>query len=212
MSTTTEKIATPRHDTRETRIVIKGNDETLRRRNSIIERHGLGWVSRGDEARQVTHGPMVPGPWAYAYGLSTVIDNNGGSGRESQEALEAKTEHWFNYGDFIEINGIIYVIVKAPNQNIRFERVKYGPEFLPPRAQAKIDWVESLEEDRLDAVKRLREAEADLEQNQREREDAKSKRSFDAMLVDILDEDDDQLTEAELEEIREEVLKQIGWN
>ena len=38
-------------------------------------RHRIGTVKRGDEARQVDGGDMVPGPWAYAFGLCTVISN-----------------------------------------------------------------------------------------------------------------------------------------
>lgn len=38
------------------------------------ERFGLGAIPRGATGRQVHGGPLVPGPWAFAYQLGTVID------------------------------------------------------------------------------------------------------------------------------------------
>lgn len=45
----------------------------------------VGAVKRGEEARQVNQGPLVPGPWAYAFGNAVVIDNHGGSKRDIEK-------------------------------------------------------------------------------------------------------------------------------
>jgi len=38
-------------------------------------RHKIAVIRRGDEGRQVDGGPMVPGPWAFAFGLCTVLSD-----------------------------------------------------------------------------------------------------------------------------------------
>ena len=43
---------------------------------------GLGGVRRGDEGRQETGGPLVPGPWLYAYPLCTVLAGQYGTAAE----------------------------------------------------------------------------------------------------------------------------------
>ena len=43
---------------------------------------GLGYVGPDGECRREHGGPIVPGPYAYAYGLCGVIDNHGGTGAE----------------------------------------------------------------------------------------------------------------------------------
>lgn len=44
--------------------------------------YSLGVIPTGRSGRQVFGGPMVAGPWAFASGNATVIDNHGGTGRE----------------------------------------------------------------------------------------------------------------------------------
>jgi hypothetical protein len=39
------------------------------------KRFGVGAIPFGGEGRKVDGGPMVPGPWAFTYGLATVIDD-----------------------------------------------------------------------------------------------------------------------------------------
>jgi hypothetical protein len=73
-------------------------------------RYGIGAVPRGSEARKVTGGPMVPGPWAYVYGLSSVIDNHGGTGAERARKLAEGTEHDIAEGDLLEIDGVTYAL------------------------------------------------------------------------------------------------------
>jgi hypothetical protein len=42
----------------------------------INKRFKVGAVPRGSEGRKVHEGPMVPGPWAYAYGIAGAICAN----------------------------------------------------------------------------------------------------------------------------------------
>ena len=79
------------------------------------KRFGLGFVPKGDEGRQVFQGEMVPGPWAYAFGLCSVIDNHGGTGAERQRNLEAGTEHDVEAGDTVIIDGNSYEVKVTRN-------------------------------------------------------------------------------------------------
>lgn len=85
-------------------------DHVLQIAGARCRRWGVGAVPRGSEGRQVDGGPMVPGPWAYVYALSTVIDNYGGTAAESERKLAAGTEHRVAAGDLVEIDGVIYRI------------------------------------------------------------------------------------------------------
>lgn len=60
----------------------------------------IGGVSEGQSARQVDHGPKVPGPWAYAVLHAGVIDNEGGSAREIETALR------IDLGEIFSIEGM----------------------------------------------------------------------------------------------------------
>jgi len=59
------------------------------------KRFGIGLVPPGREARQVFEGPMVPGPWAYTYGLGVCIcaDPRRNTGAESARKKDEGTEH-----------------------------------------------------------------------------------------------------------------------
>lgn len=53
--------------------------------------YGLLVVPEGREGRREFGGPMVPGPWAAAFGLAGVIDNYGGTGAEiAREKAEGR--------------------------------------------------------------------------------------------------------------------------
>lgn len=92
-------------------------ETTLRRDSAIIERYGVGCVRTGNKGRKENGGPLIPGPWAYMYRLGNVIDQTGGSGRESRDRLNEGTEKWFEHGDLIEIDGVVYTMVRAYNEN-----------------------------------------------------------------------------------------------
>jgi len=89
----------------------------LRRRARVWDRFGLGCVQRGSEERKVMGGPMEPGPWAFAYGLSTGIsDSHVDDGRE--------LDILFDYGDWIVIDRVVYSMDEAPNQNVQLNIVE----------------------------------------------------------------------------------------
>ena len=79
------------------------------------KRFGVGFVPEGDEGRKFMHGPMVPGPWAYAFGLCSVIDNHGGTGAERARNLKAKTEFDVAEGDKVEIDGVLFTVAIRRN-------------------------------------------------------------------------------------------------
>lgn len=64
-------------------------------------RYGICFIPRGDSGRQVYQGPMVPGPWAQTYGLSTVIAANPelGTGAEIRRNRANGCEATVNEGD-----------------------------------------------------------------------------------------------------------------
>lgn len=71
-------------------------------------RFAVGRIAEGSEGRQVTDGPMVPGPWAYAYGLASVIDCHGGTGAEIERNQAEQREHEVTEGSRVRIDGVIY--------------------------------------------------------------------------------------------------------
>lgn len=74
---------------------------------------GIGHVPEGESGRKQSHGCLVPGPWAFVYGLATVIDNRGGTAadiarqRREGKLVEAKL------GDILIVAGHEYRIEPA---------------------------------------------------------------------------------------------------
>jgi hypothetical protein len=68
-------------------------------------RIAIGYVGPEGTCRRTYQGPLLSGPYAYAYPLPTVIDNYGGSGREAAEREAAGLELTLDSGDTIEIRG-----------------------------------------------------------------------------------------------------------
>lgn len=66
-----------------------------------------GWDATGTGRRTFGADP-VPGPHAYAFGLAAVIDNHGGSARESADASAAGLLFDVHPGDFLIIDGTRY--------------------------------------------------------------------------------------------------------
>lgn len=81
-------------------------------------RFGLGFVGADGECRRTTGGPMLAGPYAYAYGLATVIDNYGGSARELDEARTAGRVIDARIGDVLVFRGSRFLIERAANRNV----------------------------------------------------------------------------------------------
>lgn len=81
----------------------------------------VGYISAGELARKVSFGPMVPGPWAYAFPLASVIDNHGGTGADIARERSAGTVVYAALGDVVSVEGLEYVILPENNDNIDFE-------------------------------------------------------------------------------------------
>lgn len=63
------------------------------------ERHKVGYVDETGTCRRVFEGPILPGPYAFAFGLATVIDNHGGTAAEADRNRAAGTEYDVEHGD-----------------------------------------------------------------------------------------------------------------
>ena len=91
-------------------------------------RFNVGHVPEGEVGRQVTQGPLVPGPWAYTFGLSTYISDSGSSADETDEAKANGTYLEVEDGDLIEVAGNTYTVhysgFHARGEHLRLELVK----------------------------------------------------------------------------------------
>jgi hypothetical protein len=92
--------------------VLSAEDVILVVRDQRGVGFGLGFVPEGVEARQETGGPMVPGPWAYSYGLPAVLSADGhGSAWEREEARKAGLLIEAVEGDLLDVDGTLYRIM-----------------------------------------------------------------------------------------------------
>lgn len=96
---------------------------TLKVGNLNYAGFGLGFVPEGYEARQVDQGPMVPGPWAYAYGHASVLCDSGGTKSELERAEADKLLYHADLGDILELDGVLFKIEKTHNRNIKLVNV-----------------------------------------------------------------------------------------
>jgi len=89
-------------------------------------RLGIGSVPRGAEGRQVHEGPMVPGPWAYTYGLATVMAANPvhGTGAEMRRKAAENKVHHVATGDQVSIDGVTYEVKVFRRQFIDLIKVE----------------------------------------------------------------------------------------
>lgn len=76
------------------------------------KRFGIGAVPRGKEGRRVSHGALVPGPWAFTFGLATVLAANPAmsTGAERQRNIAAGIEHEVEAGDQIRFDDVTYLV------------------------------------------------------------------------------------------------------
>jgi hypothetical protein len=80
--------------------------------------YSIGFVPPGYAARQVTQGPLVPGPWAFISANASVIDNFGGTKREIVQAAVEGRLVIAQLGDYLSIDGHTFRI-----QPYRYDRV-----------------------------------------------------------------------------------------
>lgn len=88
-------------------------------------RFGIGGIPEGNEGRQVYQGPLVPGPWCFAFGLCSVICDNPKLGTGAQ--LERKTAdgsaHTVRDGSVLEICGNLYRVRVFRREYIALDRI-----------------------------------------------------------------------------------------
>lgn len=77
------------------------NDNTMMSLKGTYRRYHAREIPAGEEARQVSGGPMVPGPWAYTYGLCSVISTNGGTADDIREAKAKGLWIEIQHGDLL---------------------------------------------------------------------------------------------------------------
>lgn len=93
----------------------KGRVQNVELRVNGRWHHGLSHVRPGDEGRQVQDGPMVPGPWSYAFGLCTSLTS---SRVAKLPVVDVET------GDVLSIDGINYRVLVYRQQYIALERIE----------------------------------------------------------------------------------------
>lgn len=89
-------------------------------------RFGLVYTPADGKSRRETMGPVLPGPWAGAYGLAAVLSSTPGmsTGSEIRRNYDAGTEVDARIGDYLVIFGDVFTISAAPNRNINLSHVE----------------------------------------------------------------------------------------
>jgi hypothetical protein len=82
-------------------------------------RFGIGAIPRGFSGRKESFGPEVPGPWAFAFGLATVIDN-----RPDLRAAERAQDLEVSEGSLLMIDGVVYRVVVERREFIKLVAVR----------------------------------------------------------------------------------------
>jgi len=77
----------------------------------------VGLVPEGESGRQTHGGPNVPGPWAYAFPLCTVIDNAGGTAADIERERKAGLLVHAKVGEVLVIGKREYWIDKGSNRD-----------------------------------------------------------------------------------------------
>jgi hypothetical protein len=70
----------------------------------------ISWTPADGLSRREFQGPILPGPYAAPFELSTVIDNDGGTGAEIRRNEAAGLEHLVEDGDLVRIDGYIHTV------------------------------------------------------------------------------------------------------
>lgn len=79
---------------------------------------GVGSVPHGSEGRKVNKGPLVPGPFAYAFGLAVVIHSGSYEADNAERAAALRVED----GSRLQIDGVIYVVKVIRGEWIELEQ------------------------------------------------------------------------------------------
>lgn len=87
--------------------------QTGRNVDVTLERYGFGFVGPDKMCRRVHGGPLVPGPYAYAYRLANVLD-----GRKLEDDAVN-----FHMGDRFCIEGFTFQSRRTHNDNMELDLV-----------------------------------------------------------------------------------------
>lgn len=89
-------------------------------------RFGLGYIDPTGHARRVTGGPILPGPYAYAFGMGTCIsaDPRMGTGAETSALAARGLVFDARVGDVLCFQNSHWRIDRAPNGNVKLTHVK----------------------------------------------------------------------------------------
>jgi hypothetical protein len=103
-------------DGQRTRLIVHGSGHAAG--------FGLGYHGPDTKSRRYQGGPLEKGPYAYAFGHASVIDDRGGTRAELERSKAAGSLVECCLGDELEIDGNVFKIAAAPNNNIRLDLVE----------------------------------------------------------------------------------------
>ena len=69
---------------------------------------GVGAIPRGGEGRKVDGGPLVPGPWAFAYGLATCLMSDAYAEQKARDEADRQGAIEVEQGSKLLIDGVWY--------------------------------------------------------------------------------------------------------
>ena len=98
-----------------------------KRQNSILRingsysRFGVGYVAEGDSGVQHDGGPQVPGPWAFAYELSTTLTNDPIEVKEARAIDEHARTVFIATGDKVRVDGNVYEVNILSTINLGYD-------------------------------------------------------------------------------------------
>jgi hypothetical protein len=73
--------------------------------------YSVGYIDAKEEGRCEHEGPLVPGPWCFAGGRCSVIDNHGGTNAEIERGAARGEPHLYaRIGDVLDIDGNLFQI------------------------------------------------------------------------------------------------------
>lgn len=87
------------------------------------KRHKIGYIGPRGVGRRVDQGPILPGPFAYAFGLGVAITANPAhsTAAESQRLRKTGLEHTVHDGDLVVFPGVAFRVRIVRNDWIELD-------------------------------------------------------------------------------------------
>lgn len=101
-------------------VSLKGKRDL--RLKGTYHRFGVGAVPRGCEGRKEYNGPMVPGPWAFAFGLGAVLSSS--QAHRDADAERRATDIEVEAGTVLRIDGIDYKVRVERGEFLKLDPVE----------------------------------------------------------------------------------------